>query len=235
MQGDHGIFGKKTNFERAIRAPMIIRVPGVQTPPQVRTELVEFVDLFSTLTDLAGLPRPSLCPRDSRNVPVCTEGSSLVPLLAATLPVEWKDAAFSWYPTCSASAAAHASRPAVRLTQLPPSAAVHDIPPYNGCLNPGDPKVMGYSIRTSDNATVGAYRYTEWVPFNKTTGKPDWTTVLARELYDHSEGADGGENHNVAALPRYQAAVAALSAKLHAGWRAALPPPSRSVAGGGGQ
>jgi hypothetical protein len=34
-----------------------------------------------TLTDLAGLPPLGLCPAVSRDVALCTEGSSLVPIL----------------------------------------------------------------------------------------------------------------------------------------------------------
>lgn len=39
--------------------------------------LVELVDLFPTLVDLAGLPTLPQCPRDSSQVRVCTEGMSL--------------------------------------------------------------------------------------------------------------------------------------------------------------
>ena len=53
--GDAGHWGKQTNFERATRSPLLIRAPGV-TRPGVCPALVETVDLFPTLVDLAGLP-----------------------------------------------------------------------------------------------------------------------------------------------------------------------------------
>jgi arylsulfatase A-like enzyme len=53
--GDAGHWGKQTNFERATRSPLMIRAPGV-TRAGVCSALVETVDLFPTLLDLAGLP-----------------------------------------------------------------------------------------------------------------------------------------------------------------------------------
>jgi iduronate 2-sulfatase len=53
--GDAGFWGKHTNFERATRSPLIMRVPGL-TRPGVCPALVETVDLFPTLLDLVGLP-----------------------------------------------------------------------------------------------------------------------------------------------------------------------------------
>lgn len=53
--GDVGHWGKQTNFERATRSPMMIRAPGVTRPGECAA-LVETVDLFPTLVDLAGLP-----------------------------------------------------------------------------------------------------------------------------------------------------------------------------------
>ncbi|MBI1257030.1 MAG: sulfatase-like hydrolase/transferase [Chloroflexi bacterium] len=73
----------------------------------------------------------------------------------------------------------------------------------------GEPEVMGYTMRTAH------FRYTEWVKFR--TGES-----LACELYDHR--ADEAEIHNVADDPAYAKDVESLSALLHQGWRAALPP-----------
>lgn len=57
--GDIGLWGKHTNFERATRSPLLIRAPGVSRAGTC-TALVETVDLFPTLTDLAGLPAPAV-------------------------------------------------------------------------------------------------------------------------------------------------------------------------------
>ena len=55
--GDHGMWCKHTNYEQAARIPFIVAAPGklagVSTP-----SLVESVDLYPTLCELAGLPVP---------------------------------------------------------------------------------------------------------------------------------------------------------------------------------
>lgn len=89
--GDLGEFGKKTNFERATRAPLLIKpvkpagasrtLSGVQSMGQQTDVLAEFVDIMPTLLDLAGLPVPPLCPEVSRSVALCTEGVSLRPVV----------------------------------------------------------------------------------------------------------------------------------------------------------
>jgi iduronate 2-sulfatase len=67
--GDYGSWCKHTNFEIDTRAPLIIRAPGMPAGG-VCHGLVEFIDLYPTLTELANLPlRPEL------------EGASLAPQL----------------------------------------------------------------------------------------------------------------------------------------------------------
>jgi iduronate 2-sulfatase len=53
--GDIGLWGKQTNFERATRSPLVIRAPGLSRAGGCGA-LVETVDLFPTVLDLAGLP-----------------------------------------------------------------------------------------------------------------------------------------------------------------------------------
>jgi len=54
--GDHGIWGKATNFEQATRSPLIISVPG--EAPGSTGQPTEFTDLYPTLCELAGLEIP---------------------------------------------------------------------------------------------------------------------------------------------------------------------------------
>ena len=54
--GDHGMWGKHTTMEQANRVPLLIRVPG-KAGGHAST-LVELLDLFPTLADLAGLKAP---------------------------------------------------------------------------------------------------------------------------------------------------------------------------------
>jgi len=54
--GEHGLWAKQTLFEGANHVPLLISAPGVK--PGVRSGLAEQVDIYPTLCDLAGLPKP---------------------------------------------------------------------------------------------------------------------------------------------------------------------------------
>lgn len=56
--GDHGTWTKHTNYEQANRIPIVISAPGVTKPGSSSKALIETVDLFPTIAELAGLPRP---------------------------------------------------------------------------------------------------------------------------------------------------------------------------------
>jgi iduronate 2-sulfatase len=71
--GDHGIWCKHTNYEQANRIPLLIVAPGVTRKATRSESLVETVDLYPTLCELAGLPKPK--------VPQPLDGTSLVPIL----------------------------------------------------------------------------------------------------------------------------------------------------------
>jgi iduronate 2-sulfatase len=53
--GDHNSWGKMTNYEIDTRAPLIIRAPGMKAG--FRNGMVEFVDVYPTLCELAGIAR----------------------------------------------------------------------------------------------------------------------------------------------------------------------------------
>lgn len=82
--GEHlGVWQKRTLFEESTRTPMIVRVPGAAGNGRTCSRIVEFVDMYPTLADLAGLTPPS-------NL----AGASLRPLLDdPTAP--WDRPAFS--------------------------------------------------------------------------------------------------------------------------------------------
>ncbi|MDP7250531.1 MAG: sulfatase [Planctomycetota bacterium] len=83
--GDHNLWCKHSNFENATRVPMIVRAPG-HKPGGKTFALTEFVDIYPSLCELAGVPLPGHL-----------EGTSFVPLLSdPNRP--WKKAAFSQYP-----------------------------------------------------------------------------------------------------------------------------------------
>jgi arylsulfatase A-like enzyme len=93
LWGDHGwhlgenhIWGKATNFELSTRAPLIVSNPRAVAKGQKTDALVEFVDIYPTLCELAGLAPPDHL-----------EGTSFAPLLQQPAR-PWKTAAFSQYP-----------------------------------------------------------------------------------------------------------------------------------------
>jgi len=84
--GEHAAWGKHTNTENDTNAPLLLTAPGLKNAGTHTDALVEFVDIYPTLCDLAGLPLPKHL-----------EGLSFKPLVAdPALP--WKQAAFSQYP-----------------------------------------------------------------------------------------------------------------------------------------
>lgn len=84
--GEHNGWCKQTNYEIDTRAPLMIRMPGARANGKPCNALVEFVDLYPTLCELAALP-----------VPTGLAGKSLVPLLTGAATTV-KDAAFSQFP-----------------------------------------------------------------------------------------------------------------------------------------
>jgi iduronate 2-sulfatase len=83
--GENGQWGKKTNTELDLRVPLLVVAPGVTIPGSRTPALVELVDLYPTLADLAGLPATAEL-----------EGTSFVPVLRDPAR-RWKDAVFSQY------------------------------------------------------------------------------------------------------------------------------------------
>jgi len=57
--GEHRMFSKVTNFEIDTNSPLIIHTPGISKPGMTSDALVETVDIYPTLADLCGLPRPT--------------------------------------------------------------------------------------------------------------------------------------------------------------------------------
>ncbi|GAB5521959.1 MAG: sulfatase [Rhodothermales bacterium] len=72
--GEHTTWQKTNLWEESVRVPMIISVPGLETAGTTSNSIVELIDLYPTLADVAGLgaERPALL-----------QGASLAPLLAS--------------------------------------------------------------------------------------------------------------------------------------------------------
>ncbi|KAK7096780.1 iduronate 2-sulfatase-like [Littorina saxatilis] len=183
--------------------------------PLSTSALVELVDVFPTLAELAGLQVPDTCPPDPFNVLLCTEGSSLVPVImnvtrtyAASNPeagilsdpslnsrssdlTSWKKAAFSQFPRPDVKPQSNSDKPKLK-----------------------DIRIMGYSMCTD------MYRYTEWIEFDPNSFRGNWSNVYAKELYLHR--SDAMEDHNVAYYPEQMQLVETLSETLRNGWRYAF-------------
>jgi iduronate 2-sulfatase len=83
--GEHGTWNKRTDWEIATRAPLLISVPAQKSAGQKTEALVEFVDIYPTLAELCKLSPPK-----------GLEGTSFAPLLEHPNRT-WKKAAFSVY------------------------------------------------------------------------------------------------------------------------------------------
>lgn len=84
--GELGLWAKTTNYELDTRVPLIIAAPGQKTAGSKTDAIVELVDLYPTLSELAGIPLPE-----------DLDGQSLLPLLQDPSRT-WKNTAFSQFP-----------------------------------------------------------------------------------------------------------------------------------------
>ena len=83
--GEHNSWCKMTNYEIDTRVPLIVRTPGAHENGRRCDRLVEFVDVYPSLCELAGVPlRGEL------------EGVSFAPLLE-NRELPWKKAVFSQF------------------------------------------------------------------------------------------------------------------------------------------
>jgi arylsulfatase A-like enzyme len=79
---EHGMWCKNNNFEITLHEPLMIRAPGYPAGQRTRA-LVEFVDIYPSLCELAKLPLPDHL-----------QGTSFVPVMERP-DGPWKRAVFS--------------------------------------------------------------------------------------------------------------------------------------------
>ncbi len=84
--GEHGEWCKHSNVENDANAPLLVSAPGMKNAGKKSNALVEFVDIYPTLAELAGL-----------SLPGHLEGTSFKPLLESP-DRPGKPAAFNQYP-----------------------------------------------------------------------------------------------------------------------------------------
>ncbi|MCO8121607.1 sulfatase [Stieleria sp. TO1_6] len=200
--GDMGVWGKATNYEIATRVPLIIWTPKMKTHGQTTDALVELVDMYPTLCDLAGLP-----------IPEHVEGHSFAALLDHPNQ-PWKSAAFSQFPSPALREwAANPLSQGMRETFFGPlieqvEQRIIDQQGDRWDRELFEQHLMGYALRTD------RYRLVVWRDQRDAQSDP-----LFVELYDHQ--TDPKETNNIA--ENHPDLVRSLVEQLDAGWQQALP------------
>lgn len=178
--GDMGVWGKATNYEIATRVPLMIWTPDMKARGKKTDALVELIDMYPTLCELAGLPLPKHL-----------AGKSFVPLLSDP-DQKWKSAAISQFPNPALREwAANPLSPGMRQTFFGP--LIEDVE-KRIIQQQGDAwnrdlfenHLMGYSMRTD------RYRLVAWQDHRDPKAKPVFV-----ELFDHK--TDPTETVNIAA------------------------------------
>jgi len=200
-----GVWGKATNYEIATRVPLILWTPDMEMGNRgAKTDaLVELIDMYPTLCDLAGL-----------EIPDHIEGTSFAPLVSnPNRPC--KRAAFSQYPNPALREwAANPLSQGVRETFFGP--LIEEVEQriidqqgdtWNRHFFEND--LMGYAMRTD------RYRFVVWKDYKTPDRKP-----IFYELFDHNRDPD--ETRNIAGENREL--VERLMRQFDAGWQGNLPP-----------
>lgn len=203
--GDMGIWGKATNYEIATRVPLILWTPDMpkRTRGKSTDALVELVDMYPTLCDLAGLDKPAHL-----------EGHSFAPLLDNPAQA-WKQAAFSQFPNPALREwAANPLSPGMRETYFGPliqevEARIIAQQKEDWDRDLFENHLMGYTMRTD------RYRLVLWKDYRHPEAKPIFV-----ELYDHQ--GDPAETVNIA--EKEPQLVQQLQAQFMAGWKRSLQP-----------
>jgi arylsulfatase A-like enzyme len=84
--GEHGFFSKRFIYEEAMRMPLIIRYPKIIKPGSLNEDLVANIDFMPTILELANI-----------EIPQDVQGRSIVKLLKANTPDDWRQAIYYHY------------------------------------------------------------------------------------------------------------------------------------------
>ena len=193
--GEMGIWGKATNYEIATRVPLIFWTPEMKNRGKSTNAIVELVDLYPTLCELAGLSKPSHL-----------AGKSLVPLLNNPKG-KGKKLAISQFPNPALREwAANPLSSGMRETFFGPLIEEVEGKIKRQLGNRWDRELfenhlMGYTIRTEH------YRLVAWLDYRNVDAKP-----LYIELYNHRK--DPTETKNI--VEEFPAKAKELLIKLRA-------------------
>ena len=179
--GEMGIWGKATNYEISARVPLMIWTPDMPKGSRGKSSkaLVELVDMYPTLSELAGL-----------DLPKHLEGQSFAPLIENP-DKEWKQAAFTQFPTPALREwAANPLSKGMRETYFGPlieevEGKIKDQQKEKWDREFYENYLMGYAMRTD------RYRFMVWRDYRDPKAEP-----VFFELYDHEN--DPNETVNIA-------------------------------------
>lgn len=189
--GEHGQWEKFTNWEHGTRVPLIVRMPGEKkSQGQVTSSIVELVDMYPTVAELAGNPVPPSYK---------LEGQSFAALLYDPTTVLPKNTSLSVFPRCPAN---------VQNTSLywqSNDCNMHERTQFFS---------MGVTLREDQ------WRYTEWLPWDSQALQPLFNaTPIGVELYTHADDSEASfdgpwEQVNLAGDSQYAATQARLAKLL---------------------
>jgi iduronate 2-sulfatase len=167
--GEHGIWEKKSNFDLAVRVPLIISVPDKPHAAGLKTSaIVELVDVMPTLLALAGLPHP-----------VKADGTDLSRMFDdPTAPSPKAPAAYHQYPACGMTG--------IKQTRMGCNQVEKDQFDY-----------MGYSVRT-DEWRYTLWVPWDQKALRPLWDAPEREQELYAHTGDDSSDMDRWENHNLA-------------------------------------
>jgi len=180
--GEMGIWGKATNYEISTRVPLMIWTPKMDDKQRgsKTNALVELIDMYPSLCDLAGL-----------DLPAHLDGRSFVPLINNP-DLKWKEAAYSQFPNPALREwGAFPLRSGMRETFFGPLITDVEANIMEQMRDKWDRDLfenylMGYAVRTD------RYRLIQWKDRRDQEKDP-----LYIELYDHE--TDPQETTNIAA------------------------------------
>ncbi|KAK7097570.1 hypothetical protein V1264_004525 [Littorina saxatilis] len=277
LLGEHMEWTKHTNFDLALRIPLMFHVPGVTAPkllpgktfpfkdafelpvnehtsdtkdPLSTDGLVEAVDMYATLSELAGLDIPPTCSSNPFDEAFCTEGASFASLIksvsedvttASYITSDVRNSSYQIMDTNIASTGftdmGIVSSKGTDVTRMSTrhrgSNVIGSKVQWKRAVFSQYPRPSYYPSNTTiapqlfETIIMGytmrtdKHRYTEWVAYDHTTFSANWTHVYARELYDYSADPEG--NFNVVDVPAYSDLAVQLAQQLRDGWRSVLP------------
>lgn len=211
--GEHDLWCKMTTYELGTRIPLIIRAPWVTRPDGssaangTAVGLAEAVDLYPTLSELAGLPLPTGAAGADLG------GVSLVPLMNEPETGAVKEVTLSQFPRCwqNNTHVKQSNKPGDENNRTNSWFSMSDCHWTERAFI----DFMGYKMRTPEWAV------TEWLRWNGTALRPIWEESVGVELYSHAGNSgigpasfDDFENVNLAGSPDHAKIEAKLRARL---------------------